>query len=127
MRLRTILLGGAFALAATGLAHAQDTRLHMINCGDGEGEGAVVQARLITEWQAANPGYTVEVEYVPWGQCQEKSTTLASAGNAPALSYMGSRTLKQLAQNDLIVAIEMTDEEKATYAAPPLRISVREP
>ncbi len=120
MKLRTILLGGALALATTNVANAQDTRMHLINCGDGAGDGAVVQARLISEWEAANPGYAVDVEYVPWGQCQEKSTTLASAGNAPALAYMGSRTLKQLAQNDLIIAIDMTDEEKATYAAPVL-------
>ena len=47
--------------------------------------------------------YTVRVEYVPWGQCQEKSITLASAGDAPAISYMGSRVLKQLAESELIV------------------------
>ncbi len=78
MRLRTLLLGGALALATTSVAHAQDTRMHLINCGDGTGDGAVVQARLISEWEAANPGYAIDVEYVPWGQCQEKSTTLAT-------------------------------------------------
>lgn len=120
MKLRTILLGGAIILASVGVANAQDTRLHMINCGDNANEDAAVQARHVAAWEAANPGYSVDVEYVPWGQCQEKSTTLASAGNAPALAYLGSRTLKQLAQNGLIVAIEMTDQEKATYAPPVL-------
>lgn len=120
MRFRPILLGGAIALATAGVANAQDTRLHLINCGDNANEDAAVQARHVAEWEAANPGYSVDVEYVPWGQCQEKSTTLASAGNAPALAYMGSRTLKQLAQNGLIVAIELTDEETATYAPPVL-------
>ncbi len=120
MRIRSILLGGAIALASTSFANAQDTRIHLINCGDNANEDAAVQARHIAEWETANPGYSVDVEYVPWGQCQEKSTTLASAGNAPALAYMGSRTLKQLAQNGLILAIELTEEETATYAPPVL-------
>jgi multiple sugar transport system substrate-binding protein len=57
---------------------------------------------------------------IPWGQCQEKATTLAAAGNAPALSYLGSRTLAQLSQADLIKSFELTDEEKASYAGPVL-------
>lgn len=120
MKLTPILLGGALALAGVGSVAAQDTRIHMINCGDNAGGGYGVQARLVEEWEAANPGFMVDVEFVPWGQCQEKSTTLAAAGDAPALAYMGSRTLKQLAQNELIIEIDLTDAEKATYAAPVL-------
>lgn len=120
MKITSLLLGGAIALTSVSFAAAQDTRVHMIQCGDDQGKGFPVQQRLISEWEAANPGYEVDQELVPWGQCQEKSTTLASAGSPPALSYMGSRTLKQLAANDLIVPIDMTDEEKATYAAPVL-------
>ncbi|WP_421724328.1 ABC transporter substrate-binding protein [Bauldia sp.] len=120
MKVLSLLLGSALALGAASVASADDTRLHMINCGDNSDEDAAVQARLVGEWEAANPGFKVDVEYVPWGQCQEKSTTLASAGNAPAIAYLGSRTLKQLAQNDLIIPIDLTDEEKATYAPPVL-------
>ncbi len=120
MKLTPILLGGAMVLSGLGTAFGQETRVHFINCGDDQGGGNAVHTRLIAEWEAANPGYKVDREFVPWGQCQEKSTTLASAGDAPALAYMGSRTLKQLSANDLIVAIDMTDEEKATYADPVL-------
>ncbi|EFO30045.1 sugar uptake ABC transporter, substrate-binding protein [Roseibium sp. TrichSKD4] len=118
MKLKSLLLGGVFALAAAGSAAAEDQRLHMIVCGDNTGAGIPLQAEVINQWEAANEGYKVDVEFVPWGQCQEKSTTLASAGNPPAIAYMGSRTLKQLAKNDLIISVDMTDEEKATYAAP---------
>ena len=120
MKLSSILMGGAIVLAGLGSAAAQDTRIHFINCGDDQGGGNAVHTRLIAEWEADNPGYKVDREFVPWGQCQEKSTTLASAGDAPALAYMGSRTLKQLSANGLIVEIPMTDAEKATYAAPVL-------
>ena len=108
---------GALALMTTSSAFSAE-KIHMINCGDDTGKGIPLQNALIKQWEAENEGYTVEVEFVPWGQCQEKSTTLASAGNPPAVAYMGSRTLKQLAKNDLIISVDMTDEEKASYAAP---------
>lgn len=116
---RLIFVALALGGLATG-AHAEDQRLHMTICGDDSWAGHIT-AKHIDEWEAANPGFNVDIEYIPWGQCQEKATTLASAGTPPALSYLGSRTLKRLALNDLIVPIELTDEEKATYAAPILR------
>ena len=115
---------GAMLLAATaaaaGTALAQDRTLGMIVCGDDGTPGAPVQAAQIAAWEAANPGFRVAVEFVPWGQCQERSTALATAGNPPALAYMGSRTLKKLALDDLIVPMNLTEAEKATYAAPVL-------
>ncbi|MTI18080.1 sugar ABC transporter substrate-binding protein [Rhodobacteraceae bacterium RKSG542] len=118
MNIKSVLLGGVFAATVIGSAAAEDKRIHMIVCGDNNGAGIPVQAAHIEEWEAANAGFNVDVEFVPWGQCQEKSTTLASAGKPPAIAYIGSRTLKQLAQNDLIISVDMTEEEKATYAAP---------
>ncbi len=112
------LLGGAMLAGSVTAAQAQ-TEIYMINCGDGvTGDGPATHAEQIAEWEEAHPDYTINLEYVAWGQCQEKATTLAGAGNPPALAYMGSRTLKQLAQNDLIVPLDMTEEERATYAAP---------
>lgn len=118
MTLKSVLLGGVFALSLVGASQAEDKVIHMINCGDNTGAGIPLQDELIKGWEGENPGYKVQLEFVPWGQCQEKSTTLASAGNPPAVAYMGSRTLKQLAANDLIIPVNMTEEEKATYAAP---------
>ncbi|WP_082733838.1 ABC transporter substrate-binding protein [Polycladidibacter hongkongensis] len=116
--LKNILLGTAVLAGLSTAALAEDTRIHMINCGDNNGDGIKLQDQLIADWEKANPGFKVDVEFVPWGQCQEKSTTLASAGSPPAVAYMGSRTLKQLAANDLIIPVSMSDAEKATYAAP---------
>ncbi|WP_045393014.1 ABC transporter substrate-binding protein [Falsirhodobacter sp. alg1] len=118
MKKLTSILGAAVVAgtSATGAFAAEP--LHMIMCGDDTTPGIPVQQGFIDEWVEQNPDFTVNVEYVPWGQCQEKSMTLASAGNPPALAYMGSRTLKQLATNGLIVPVDLTDEEKASYAAP---------
>jgi multiple sugar transport system substrate-binding protein len=70
---------------------------------------------VIDAFQAENPGITVAMEAVPWGTCQDKSMTLAAAGDPPAVAYMGSRTLKQLASNDLIVPAQISAEMEALY------------
>ncbi|QEE22730.1 extracellular solute-binding protein [Youhaiella tibetensis] len=99
--------------SAAPAAYAQDVKeISFINCGD---ELTAGYADYFKEWEAANPGYKVVPEVVGWGQCQDKVTTLAAAGTPVSLAYVGSRTLKQFAQNDLIVPIPMTDEEKASY------------
>lgn len=102
----------ALASASTG-AFAQDVKeISFINCGD---ELTAGYAEYFAEWEAANPGFKVVPEIVGWGQCQDKVTTLAAAGTPVSLAYVGSRTLKQFAQNDLIIPVPMTDEEKAGY------------
>lgn len=109
-----LLAVSMLALAsAAPAAYAQDVKeITFINCGD---ELTAGYADYFKEWEAANPGFKVVPEIVGWGQCQDKVTTLAAAGTPVALAYVGSRTLKQFAQNDLIVSIPMTDEEKASY------------
>ncbi|MGR6467134.1 ABC transporter substrate-binding protein [Rhizobium sp. PAMB 3182] len=108
------LVGAAVValLASTQLAAAEDTTVTMIQCGDSLAEG---YDGFIKEWEAKNPGYKVSVEIVGWAQCQDKITTLAAAGTPVGLAYVGSRTLKQLSESDLIVPVPMTDEEKASY------------
>ena len=98
------------ALTAGGMAQAQE--LHMIMCG---GEIREADQTVITAFEASHPGVTVNAEAVPWGTCQDKSKTLAAAGDAPALSYMGSRELALLAQNDLIVPVTLSEEAQAAY------------
>ncbi len=112
---KTIGLMAVSMLALAGAApaaFAQDKEITFINCGDSLTQG---YAESFAEWEAANPGFKIVPEIVGWGQCQDKVTTLAAAGTPVALAYVGSRTLKQFAQNDLIVPVPMTDEEKASY------------
>jgi multiple sugar transport system substrate-binding protein len=108
------ILGGAMValLASTAYAAAQDQVISFVECGD---TPSPVHVATIEAWEAANPGFDVQVEVVGWGQCQDKVTTLAVAGTPVGLAYIGSRALKQLASNDLIVEMPMTDEEKAAY------------
>ncbi len=115
LRLKHLCLGVASLLMAASApyaASADDKVVSMIQCGDTLAEG---YDKFISEWEADNPGYKVETEVVGWSQCQEKATNMAAAGTPIALAYMGSRALKQLSENGLIVPIPMTDEEKASY------------
>ena len=81
-------------------------------CG---GEVREADQKVVDAFLAANPGVTVNLEAVPWGTCQDKSLTLAAAGDPPSVAYIGSRTLSQLANNDLIVPAEMSDTTKSLY------------
>lgn len=111
-----VLGGAAVALLASvavpQAAYADDKQVSMIQCGDTLAE---TYPDLIKQWEAKNPGFKVNVELVGWAQCQDKVTTLAAAGTPVALAYVGSRTLKQFADSDLIIPITYTDEEKAAY------------
>ncbi len=101
-----LMLAGTTALPA----FAQD--ISWIYCGD---RIDPVHEKYITEWEAANDGWTVTPEVVGWAQCQDKATTLAAAGSPVGMAYVGSRTLKEFALNELIVEMPMTEEEMATY------------
>ncbi|SFR54565.1 multiple sugar transport system substrate-binding protein [Yoonia tamlensis] len=100
------LLAGTTALPAL----AQD--ISWIYCGDSVDP---VHEQAIVDWEAANEGWTVTIENVGWAQCQDKATTLAVAGSPVAMAYVGSRTLKEFALNELIVPVPMTAEEQALY------------
>jgi multiple sugar transport system substrate-binding protein len=93
-------------------AKAADQEISWIYCGD---TMDAVHQKYIKQWEEKNPGWKVTPEVVGWAQCQDKATTLAAAGTPVAMAYVGSRTLKEFAQNDLIVPVPMTDDEKKTY------------
>jgi multiple sugar transport system substrate-binding protein len=106
------LSAAAMFMAGTALAMAADHTISWIYCGDSIDP---IHQKFIKEWESKNAGWSVKPELVGWDQCQDKATTLAVAGNPVALAYVGSRTLKQFAENDLIVPVPMTDAEKASY------------
>lgn len=108
-----LLAGVAFAVAVLpNAASAEDKTITAIFCGD---KMQPAHAEFIKQWEGKNPGFKVAPEVVGWDQCQDKATTLAAAGTPVGLAYVGSRTLKQFANNELIVPIEFTEEEKKAY------------
>jgi len=108
--LKTLALGAAMVAGSTLSIQAQE--LHFIMCG---GEIRDADQTVVDAFEATNPGVSVNIEAVPWGTCQDKSLTLASAGDPPSIAYMGSRTLRQLANNDLIVPAKISDDTRGAY------------
>ncbi len=109
----TVAFGLACFAASSVMAPAQAQKpIHFIMCG---GEVREADQAAIDEFKAENPDVEVNMEAVPWGTCQDKSLTLAAAGDPPSVSYMGSRTLKQLASNGLIVPVSFSADEEASF------------
>jgi multiple sugar transport system substrate-binding protein len=94
------------------MAPVQAEEVHMVMCG---GEIREADKAVIADFEASHAGVTVNAEAVPWGTCQDKSTTLAAAGDPVGLAYMGSRTLKQLGRSGLIVSVDISEEMQALY------------
>ena len=94
------------------MAPVQAEEVHMIMCG---GEIREADQVVISAFEAKHSGVTVNAEAVPWGTCQDKSMTLAAAGDPVGLAYMGSRTLKQLARSGLIVPVNIAEDQQAMY------------
>ncbi len=112
MRTKLTFAMAASAAALMGVSAAQSAELHFIRCGD---NGLDQDRKVIAAFEEKFPGNTVNMESLPWGTCQDKSLKLASAGSPPSVSYMGSRTLKQLADNDLIVDVKISQEQQKAY------------
>ena len=108
---RNSVLSGVLLAFAT-MGSAQATELHYIECG---GELFPTSMRVIAEFEAAHPDLTVNTEAVPWETCQDKVMNLATAGNPASLAYISSRLLKQLANANLIVPIDISAEQQAAY------------
>ncbi len=100
------LLGAGF------MAPVQAEEVHMIMCG---GEIREADKAVIAAFEASHAGVTVNAEAVPWGTCQDKSMTLAAAGDPVGLAYIGSRTLKQLGRSGLILPVSISEEKQALY------------
>ena len=88
------------------------TEMHGVMCG---GEIRQADQDVVAQFMSDNPGVNVTMEAVPWGTCQDKVINLAIAGDPVSFSYVGSRTLKGLAENGHIVAVDIPDAQKAMY------------
>ena len=86
--------------------------MHGVMCG---GEIRPADMAVVEQFMEDNPGVNVTMEAVPWGTCQDKVINLAIAGDPVSFSYVGSRTLKGLAENGHIVAVDIPESQKKMY------------
>lgn len=77
-----LLAAGALSLAG-GASHAQEISFFM---GPYSAQTPANMETIVTKFQAANPGVTVNYQSAPWETYDEKITTAARAGDGPALA-----------------------------------------
>lgn len=89
--------------ALTGTASAQTLELVEVITSPQRTE--TLQA-LVDEFEAANPGVTVEITSLPWGQAFEKFATMVSAGQTPDVVEMPDRWMSLYANNNALENLE---------------------
>ena len=102
----------AFVVSLFSSFHLMATDMHGVMCG---GEIRPADQAVVDQFMTDNPGVNVTMEAVPWGTCQDKVINLAIAGDPVSFSYVGSRTLKGLAENGHIVAVNIPDSQMKMY------------
>ena len=105
-------LFSAFVISLFSFNSMAATEMHGVMCG---GEIRQADQDVVNQFMTDNPDVNVTMEAVPWGTCQDKVINLAIAGDPVSFSYLGSRTLKGLAENDHIVAVDIPDSLKRMY------------
>ena len=101
-----------FVIFISSSFQAMAVDMHGVMCG---GEIRTADQAVVDQFMADNPGVKVTMEAVPWGTCQDKVINLAIAGDPVSFSYVGSRTLKGLAENGHIVAVDIPESQKKMY------------
>ena len=114
LRLWSIAAAAGACLMTSGMASADEkTELHFVVCGDND--AFVYYTNLAKNFESENPDITIDLEVVAWGKCESKTISMAAAGDAPDLAYLGSRNAKQLATNDLILPVKISEAKQALY------------
>jgi multiple sugar transport system substrate-binding protein len=101
LRRMALVALGAATLAGPAPASAQTT-LQLVEVITSPQRTEVVQ-KLVDQFQEANPGVTVEITSLPWGQAFEKLATMVQGGQIPDVVEMPDRWMALYANNDQLV------------------------
>jgi multiple sugar transport system substrate-binding protein len=104
MKLKSFLLAGFAALLVAGPA-AADTKLSLVEVITSP-ERTETLKQIVKTFEDANPGVTVEITSLPWGQAFEKFATMVSAGDTPDVVEMPDRWQALYANRGLLENLE---------------------
>jgi len=104
MKLKSYLLAGIAALLVAGPA-AADTKLSLVEVITSP-ERTETLKQIVKTFEDANPGVTVEITSLPWGQAFEKFATMVSAGDTPDVVEMPDRWQALYANNGMLENLE---------------------
>ena len=105
MRHRIIGIGAASLLLGSTALAQDDITLELTEVITSPARTETLQA-LVDEFEAANPGVTVEITSLPWGQAFEIFATAVSAGNTPDVVEMPDRWMALYAANGALENLE---------------------
>ena len=63
-----------------------------------------------TDFEAANPGTTVNIQFVPWSQAHDKFTTAIAGGKVPDVAEMGTTWTPEFAAQGAFIDVEQPPE-----------------
>jgi multiple sugar transport system substrate-binding protein len=104
MKLKSFLLAGIAALLVAGPA-AADTKLSLVEVITSP-ERTETLKQIVKTFEDANPGVTVEITSLPWGQAFEKFATMVSAGDTPDVVEMPDRWQALYANRNMLENLE---------------------
>jgi multiple sugar transport system substrate-binding protein len=102
--IRTFLAGalGLSLMSGTALA---DTTLKLVEVITSPARTETLKG-LVAKFEAANPGTTVEITSLPWGEAFEKFATMYSAGDTPDVMEMPDTWVALYAKNGALESLE---------------------
>ncbi|MDR3514427.1 MAG: sugar ABC transporter substrate-binding protein [Azospirillaceae bacterium] len=102
--IRTLIATVAMAALMAGTARA-DTRLKLVEVITSPDRTETLRA-IVKDFETANPGTSVEITSLPWGQAFEKFATMVSAGETPDVVEMPDNWVALYANNGALESLE---------------------
>ncbi len=104
MRLSALTVAASAWLFLSPAARA-DTKLQLVEVITSP-ERTEILKKQVTAFEAANPGTTVDIVSLPWGQAFEKLLTMVQGGNRPDVVEMPERWLSLYANHNELESLE---------------------
>lgn len=102
--IRTLIAATGLSVLMAGTALA-DTKLQLVEVITSP-ERTETLKQIVADFEKANPGTTVEIISLPWGEAFEKFATMVSAGETPDVVEMPDTWLALYANNGLLESLE---------------------
>ncbi len=103
--MRKILFCSLLSLSIASTLAFADTKLKLVEVITSPDRTAVLRQQ-VADFEANNPGITVEITSLPWGQAFEKLATMVQSGQTPDVVEMPDSWQGLYASNDMLVDLE---------------------
>ena len=103
--MKRLLLSAALAAGLLATPALADTKLQLVEVITSP-ERTEVLKQMVSDFEKANPGTTVEIVSLPWGQAFEKLLTMVQGGQKPDVVEMPERWLSLYANRGELESLE---------------------